>query len=515
MGLPFNTFPATGTSHIIPGAYSNFDAIRSATGLASTNNGVVMGASTGGQPVTLLEFRTLTDAVAVLRSGPLMEAVRLAFNPGGGLNPQRVFALRVNSALQALSNLQSGANDILELKSRDWGVYTNQIRVTISDGTNFGKKALLEFQTRVSEEFDDIRGQSLMIQTTNGNTSATLTIINNDSVQTLTTQIDGTGTQITINLADYQTIGELVAYLNDQAGYTVTSIPGQENNSPLELDAVDAIDIKTTAIILESSLQAMIDIINSQSRLVRAQAINGAQNRMIVDNVGPVFLAGGSEGTYTAADWANALSQLEAEDVQFISTPDSSASIHAAIKTHCEFMSRVTQRRERQFLVGAPEKTPSLAADIDNAISAAVELNSLNGMYVFNGGTQRDVNGRVREYSAAFAACMLMGIKIALPIHQPLTYKDVEFISLDWKLTQTQVEKLLSNGVAPLNYSSAGLPQLVRQFNTYQEDELIRNEFSVVTEIFFVSRDLRQFLESRFVGQPTTNVVGGCFARVC
>ena len=505
MTLPFRPFQSGGriSSHIIPGAYSRIDSVLGAAGLAAANNGVVMGQSTGGEPTTLLQFNSIAEAVSTLRSGPLMEAVRLAFNPGQGLNPQRLFAMRVNPATRASLNLDSGANAMIALQSLDYGLYTNQIRVTVANGTNSGKRVTIEFQSDTPEDFDDIIRQSFTIQYTTG--AATMTIVNNSSAQTLTTSAGG----LNITLSDYNTVGELVSFINTQTGFTCSVTAGQENASPLELDAVSAQDINTSSYTAESSMQAMIDVINANSARVGATAANGTNDRTVVDNLAATFLSGGTEGTYNAAAWTTALTALEAEDVQFVSTPDSDAAVHAQIKTHCEAMSAVTGRKERQFLLGAPYKTGTVSTEITNAISAAVTLNSRTGMYVFNGGTQRDVNGNIQQYGGSYAGCMLMGAKCALAINQPLTFKELNFIELEWKLSESQVENLLKNGVATVNYSPTGIPRLVRQFNTYQTDDIKFNEFSAVTGMFFISRDLRQSLENRFVGQPGTAVTGG------
>ena len=506
MSLDYRTFQSAGkiSTHIIPGAYSRIDSVKGAAGLVSANNGVVMGPCTGGKPVTLLQFNTVAEAVATLRSGPLMDAVRLAFDPGGGLNPQRVFAVRVNPAVQGTVELVDGsANDMVELKSRDYGLYINQINVVLAAGTNFGKKFTVSFQSDDDEVFNDIRRQSFTIEYTAG--ACTMTIVNNSGNQTLTSTVGG----LSIDLNDYPTIGELTAFINDQTNFTCSVVSGQENAATLELDAVSALDINGSAKTVESTMQAIIDTVNLGSARLSASAVNGVENRVIPENLALTYLTSGVEGTYDATAWTNALIMLEAEDVQFISTPDDLAAYHASIRTHCEAMSAVTGRKERQFFVGGALTGGTLATDITAAVGAAQTLNSKCGMYAFNGGTQRDINGTIQNYSAAYAACMLMGQKISLAINQPLTFKELNFIELEHKLSDSNLESLLKEGVAAINYAPNGRPRLVRQFNTYQTNDLKWNEFSAVTEMYFASRDLRTYLENLCIGQPGTAVVSG------
>ena len=505
MSLNFRTFQSAGriSSHIIPGAYSRIDSVRGAAGLASANNGVVLGRSTGGQPTTLLQFNTIAEAVSTLRGGELMEAVRMAFDPGGGLNPQRVFAVRVNSAVQSTRNLLDGStNPMIELRSLDYGVYVNQIRVTLENGTTSGKLLTVAFQSENPEVFDNIIRQSFTVQYTDG--ACTMTIVNNSGAQTLTTSVGG----ISVNLGDFTTVGALAAYINDQADFTCTPFAGQENASPLELDAVSAQSI-ATPYVAQSTFQAIIDTVNAGSAWIGATAVNAGEDRVIPANLAESYLTGGSEGDYTSTQWSDALEMLEAENIQFVSTPSTDPAVHAAIKTHCEVMSAVTGRKERQFLLGAPWKAGTASTEIANAISASQTLNSFCGLYAFNGGRQRNIRGVVQNYPASYAAVMLMGQKMASAINQPLTFNELNFIDLEWSLAESQVENLLKSGVATINYAPNGQPRLVRQFNTYQTNDLKYNEFSVVTEMFFASRDLRVFLEDRFVGQPGTSITGG------
>jgi hypothetical protein len=279
---------------------------------------------------------------------------------------------------------------------------------------------------------------------------------------------------------------------------------GQENASTLYLDGTTALAL-VGGRIFESTNRAIIDAMNNGSNYVSAESVNAANNNLLIDNIATaVYFTGGTEGAYTASEWTAALLALESEDVQFVSTPDSSTSVHAAISAHCTAMGAVNGRKERQFLVGSAWGT-SVATAKTNAIA----LNTKWGLQVYNGYTQRDVNGDVQNYDASYAACLLMGMACSVAINQPLTFKKLNVISLEYKLSNTNLETLIENGVCPLAYSSQGLPIVVRQVNTYQTDDLKYNEFSIVKEMAFVSRDIRAYLENMFVGKPGTAVYGG------
>jgi hypothetical protein len=308
---------------------------------------------------------------------------------------------------------------------------------------------------------------------------------------------------IVIDLNTYATIGDLAAYINQQSGYSAVVTAGQENASSLEIDAVTALTCVGGAQ-LESSMYAIVNTINNGSNYVEATAVNATIDITVPTNFTTIYMTGGTDGSYTGTEWTAALLALEAEEVQFISTPESDASIHSSIKTHCETMSSVDGRKERQFLVGG-----AWGAAVATATAAAIVINSKWGLYVANGFTQRDVDGVVQNYAPGYAACMLAGMCGAQAINAPLTFKKLNVISLENKYTNSELETFIENGVCPLNYNSAGSPIVVRQVNTYQTDDLKWNEFSMVKEMAFVSRDIRAYLEGLFVGGAGNTLTGG------
>jgi len=500
MGVNASTFQSAGkiSQHYIPGAYSRIDSVKGARGLASANNGVVMGSCTGGQPATLLQFNTVAEAVNALRSGNLMEAVRLAFNPGNDYVPQRIFAMRVNTAVQGTVDLDESANVMILLTSAGYGLWVNQIRVIVATSTDtYGKKVTLKFQSNPDEVFGNIWQKSFTIRYTDA--ACDMTIVNKASAQTLVSSVGG----LSIDLNDYTTIGELAAYINAQTDFTCVAIAGQENALTLELDAVVQ-DIYTADYDAESTMQAIIDTVTAGSALVVATAANAANDRAIPDNLAETYLTGGTEGTFTSSEWTAALLALEAEDIQFVSTPDSTAAVHAAIKTHCEAMSAVTGKKERQFIVGGP-----WADTVATAKAAAAVINSKYGMYIFNGGTARNNAAVITNFDASYVACMLMGMRCATAINVPLTFKTLNLIDVENKLTDSTLEDLIRNGTAPVNLNSNSLPFFVRQVTTYLTADLKWNEFSMVAEMLFASRDLRTYLEELFIGKPGTSLTGG------
>lgn len=494
MGAGRRVFQSAGqiSSHIIPGAYSRIDSVRNSSGLLSANNGVIMGRAYGLKPATLYTFSNVTEAMNAIIGGELKEAIRLAFDPGNDLVPQRIHVMAVNTATQSVGTLKNAGSDtLITLTSKGYGLYTNQIKRTLENGTVSGKKLTIVYKD-ATEIFDDIIRNSFVIQYASG--ACTMTITNTPSTKTLVTSAGG----LNITLSDYTTMEALVAYINTQTGFTASIVSGQEDADPTELDACTTVDINGSAYTAQSTMFAIIDTINALSNLVTAADGRGAAvGAAIPTNSAATYFTGGTNGAYTATEWTSALTAMEAENAQFIATPDSSSSVHAAIKTHCVAMSSVSNRKERSFFVGG-----AWGESESTAKTNATTLNSKYGVYVYVGGTARNVNGDVTEYAASYVACMLMGMRVAMATNMPLTSKTLNLISLEKKLSNTSIEACLEKGVCPLAYNANGIASIVRGLTTYQADDLKFNEESMMNEQNYISLDLRNYLQTLFIGNP-------------
>jgi len=123
--------------HWIPGVYSRRNTVPSGTGTIS-NNLVIMGQSTGGKPRTMIPLADATEARELLVGGQLLEAAAHAFNGSGDFVPQQVYAFRVNNGTRSSITLKSGGTDILTVRSKDYGLHMNQLKIWVREGTAAG-----------------------------------------------------------------------------------------------------------------------------------------------------------------------------------------------------------------------------------------------------------------------------------------------------------------------------------------------------------------------------------------
>lgn len=522
MAIAVATFQSAGqqTQHVIPGAYSRIDIVAGASGFVSIGNTVIIGSAQGGQPQTLLQFNNQSQALDALIGGPVYEAMRHAFNPGPGVRPQRIFGMRINNATRSSYNLEvtpsgGSAADTITLRSRDYGTRANQIQVQVTANASAsyaGRNITIQFRDQ-SETYSAVERGILEI-TGASTTSLTVTATNIVGADTTTP-----ANAFSLRYVDFDTVGDLVAALDGQAGISDVSVVAGAENIRL-LNRSNYLDFISTGLALDTertitaNTSEVIETINRESAFVTAERVSTEDPGQTLTVVASLdFFSGANAGDYNTTQATAALTALEAEDIQIVTTPDpddaaanvpSVAGIHVLIKNHCERMSATTGRRERQFVVGGP-----WGETIANAIASSRTLNSYLGMYVFNGFVDRDALGELQNWGASYAACKVAGLASVLAINEPLTFKQLSAISLENALNNSQLEMLIRNNVAPVSYNDDGVPHFVRQVNTYQAANKIYNEFSAIREALFASRDLRTFLQSRITGRPGTTVTRG------
>jgi len=155
----------------VPQAVSIIDASELA-GVSQSAVGIValLGTAEGGKPLsvdsTYSDYTRPGKMMATYRSGDLRVAGQFCFEPSlddavpGGA--QRIVAVKVNPAVQASLTLPDGAAaDSVDITARDWGLFTNQINVTVAAGTVQGKKITVIFETE-TEVFDDVGGDTIL-----------------------------------------------------------------------------------------------------------------------------------------------------------------------------------------------------------------------------------------------------------------------------------------------------------------------------------------------------------------
>lgn len=186
-----------GTNIILPGAYSvvrTSDLVPSSFGLA--NRIAIIGECTGGVPGTPIFFRSGEAARSILRSGPLLDAIRMAYDPNatpdaGGAD--MITAIRVNPATQSTLNLAGASGTLVTLTSRDYGAWTTGIQVKVEDATISGRKITIQYVDTdlgaITEVYDNLANGPAAVTAINSG------LANGQAASQFVTAVSGAGTE--------------------------------------------------------------------------------------------------------------------------------------------------------------------------------------------------------------------------------------------------------------------------------------------------------------------------------
>lgn len=473
---------------ITPATMSRVDDTAMANrNLTVGNVAAIIGPSTGGKPNTPLRFGNPTDAERVLRSGALLDAVKAAFDPSAETDgPSVVIALRVNPALQSsLTLIDGSANQVIVLRSTDYGIYTNEMKVKIETGSTAGKK----ITTQLGSGYyvgDNIARDAFTIRYSGAEATANMSINNS----TLTLQAPNASIVATIDLNAYNTVQKLVDRINAVTGFGATAAAGQADAPTLNgLDTVTTVDVKTADVIATANLQAIVDWFNGESEGY-ITATRQANAGLVPANIPFTYLGGGSDGVTTNTEWTAAFTTLQGEDVQWVNPASSDPSIHAMADTHVAFMSGAG-RKERRSICGTAAGTSDAAA-----ILAAKALNSDRTSLVHLGFYDFNAAGVLTLYPPYTTAAKLVGMFSGVNPGTPLTNKTIKARGLERKLKNpVDTDPLIQGGVLCLEDTPEGY-KVVKSISTWlQNDNYNRVEVSTGVATDFVVRNVRQALD--------------------
>ncbi len=507
MGVSPAIFESAGqrSEHYVPGVYGRSFNVSSPSGI-SAGNLCIMGKSNGGEPYRMLEFGSLADAQQALVGGELLDAIAYAFSGSNTYVPSKVYAMRVNNGTQSSVTLKSGVADLLKLKSWDWGVHTNQLRILIADGTIANsKKVTLAYKDK-TEVVDNIINAALEVNYLGDGVSPTVSVAPDSISFGAMTDVEAPDTPepvdtLTVSFADFDTLDSLVAYVNEGGAWGLNVIGNNTEMKSVNLDTVTNAAVSDDGTILYANFVAFVNAISSMPYIGNVEILSST-SRVVPDNTDAyVYFTGGTVGAYTTAQWTEALTALELEDVQIIATPSTDSEVHALISAHCTAMSNVMNRKERTCILGGSVGM----ADAD-AISAAQGLNNRLVSFCCDNPIKINLNtGKTETLSGAMLGVMLAAMESSMSPNTPLTFKQLNVLGFTKIRNVTNITSLIKAGIMVCNSNPENLSEYIciRALTTFQGDDLINNERSMVREDLFMNRDLRQQFKP-IIGTPGT-----------
>lgn len=465
----------------------------------------LVGTSEGGAPNTALRFGSPSEARAMLKSGPLLDAVERAFDPSPQTYaPSTVLAVRVNPAVRAALMLKASSTNIINLQSTDYGLWTNQIKVKVETATNKGKR----LSTQVGNDYytqDDVYRDAFSILYDGAQATARMSITGT----TLTLEAPNSTAVATIDLATYNTVRKLVDRINAVADFAAVVLDGNDEKATLNaLDYASNADVKTATHTATANLQAIVDWFNGYGEGY-VTATRQAAIGVVPDNIAWAYLAGGSDGTTTSNEWAAAFTTLQSEDVQWLVPLTSDTSIHAQADTHCSFMSNVA-RMERRCLVGG-----AAGQTIAEAVAAAKALNSDRTSQCFPGFYDYDAAGTLTLYPSYMTAAMVAAAFAGSNPGTALTNKALKVRGLESKLRNpTDTDVLIEGGVLCVEETQRGY-KVVKSISTWLVNENYnRVEVSTGFAVDYTARTVRNAVDDLRGAKGTPQLLAEAASRV-
>lgn len=513
MGVPAVRFD--GKDLYRPGYYARRRYQLANTGAASGSRLLVIGSSEAGVPYNATTAHpnaddrvnwvsSLEEIQALIRGGPGYYGCLFALTPSGDAEVNGAPAagfIRINEAVQgAKTILDTEAGNLLDIKSVDYGLYTNGIRFKIIAGTVKGKQMIVKFEDQTITG-DDLAYELFSIQYTGNGTTAVLTLDPAGSiVVTIAGQSDGT-TSLSMSLATYTNVGDLVAAINAQAGYSASTV-GDSTFPTAQLDKVlvgDAVSVKTSAYTVKAIVQAMIDWINGSSAFLTCALSSGAVRRPPVNITSYTYLASGSDGSApTQTQWDGALTLAKLIDASFVCVLTNDAAVAASLGQHVTDMNSSVGSNERQGFWGCA------SGDNKAAKLADAQVSNHYGVDYYGDIVKRyDKSGVLTEFDGFYGACMIAGLQAGNDLNFSPTNKSLNVVAVREKYSSTDVDDLIKGGVIIAQPADEGGIKVVRAVTTYQGANLILNESSMVREALWVTKDHRTYVKS-VIGRPGT-----------
>lgn len=361
-------------------------------------------------------------------------------------------------------------------------------------------------------------------------TTATLTI---NSTTLSTTVAGGSGANLSVTLADFPTISDLVAYINSKPGYSAavgTAILGQLPSTAL--DQVSGIGICTTWGAQPGRVKIdayrFANQIANNSVLVQLQDATPTVGRAGAGLPGVqssiVYLAGGAKGATADADVSAALAALEKCRGNFLvplisrdatgdvadglTDPSSSYTLAATIascRSHVLKMSSLKRGRNRQCFL-------SVRDTFANDKTQAANVASFRCAVPFQDVKNTDATGAVKQFQP------WMGAVVAAAMQAAGFYKNItrKYANISGAVQAAKdfddqdddaMEQALLAGLLPLRNAQSGGWYWVSDQTSYGKDSnFVFNSIQATYAADTIALTLKQRMENAFVGQSVADV---------
>jgi hypothetical protein len=454
----------------------------------------------------VMDFGGFDEAKAILGSGQLADACYGAFNPSKDsrfrLGPQllKVINLANNQYAEAIvGSVAPGINNTV--RALVPGIKGNSYRLRVSNsGTTVQVGDTQDIQTSPPLQADEFS-----LEYTGNATSALLTMDGVRLKVVLTGQTDSSQ-GLDILLSDHETLGRMISFINSRTGYTAELL-SQPDSRLANLDHVitaDAINIASSNTYTFKSLFFQQQRFLVGNELLKIVEVPGQPKKPIGDMLTFVYLSGGSTSPVTPSQFIDALAVIEREKIKgfYIALCSTDLSVHLALADRLGKWNSIAGRLEKIGSVGV-SKDLSHQERIDQTKWVASEYVTVGYSPVTN--RKADLI-TTKDFDGWYVGMLALAIKSASNVRETPTFKDLNILGVPEKsLTETQKDSALSAGCVIVERKSSNNQfAIVRALTSYQNENIILNELSIVSTALALIKDFRESTE-QFIGEVPTD----------
>ena len=365
----------------------------------------------------------------------------------------------------------------------------------------------------------------------NAATSCTLAI---NATQLILDATGGGASDLTLNLSDFATLNDLASFIDSQVGYAA-AIPSNINGGlpPSVLDRVAATGVCATVTDLRpGQVKADAYEVNNWFTLNSALVTSTRTTFLGLPTVmTKTFLAGAVRGASTTSLFNDGFTAFEGVSINTIiplvsqdasddivenaAYTDASStydleSIHTQAREHCKKMGKTENRSERDNYLG-------YRGTFQASKSQGLILNSELCSMTFLDVQVLDGSGSLVYKQPHILACMCAGMQAGGEVGEPITFKYIQASGLKHLKRQgatpsaTELYNIglighqnqaIDSGLLICEAPSSGGIRIVLGNTTYSKDaNFVFNRKSVLNAAFYVARNLRNHLESVYIGE--------------
>lgn len=339
-----------------------------------------------------------------------------------------------------------------------------------------------------------------------------------------TTVVGGSGTNLSIDMSQYSTVGALAAYIAAQPGYSATVVASANQLPPSVLDVVTTIGIASSVAgdepgRIKRGLSEFVGALaNSVMFSFAATAVAGLPIPMAQAS----FLSGGTRGATLTADIVNAVNSLAGVNVNIIiplfsqdaskdiiageTDPASTYTIdaiHALVKSNCLEFSTPELKKNRIAIL-------SLNDNFANCKQEAQSLATFRCSMTFQPVQQVDSSGAIVTFQPWYSACVAAGMQ-AGGFYKSITNKYANVISYSDPSgfdsgSPGDVSDALDAGLLILMKDVAGSKWISDQTTYGFDNNFVYNSIQAVYDADIIALDLASSFQNAFVGQSLADV---------